>query len=36
LFIKICFKEKSLYYFHTKLKIKKKQKNKKITILVGF
>jgi hypothetical protein len=26
LFIKICFKQKSLYYFQKKLKIKKKQK----------
>jgi hypothetical protein len=33
LFIEICFKEKSLYYSHKKLKIKKKTKK---TFLVGF
>jgi hypothetical protein len=32
LFKKICFKEKSLYYFHKKFKIKKTQKN----IFSGF
>ncbi len=32
LFIKICFKEKSLYYFHKKLNIKKPKTN----ILLGF
>ncbi len=30
---KICFKEKSLYYFHKKNKIKKKQKK---NIFSGF
>jgi hypothetical protein len=33
LFIKIWFKEKSLYYFHKKFNIKKKPKN---PFLVGF
>jgi hypothetical protein len=37
LFIKICFKEKSLYFFHKKLQnLKKPKKNKKKTFLVGF
>jgi hypothetical protein len=35
LFIKICLKEKSLYYFH-KLKILKNPKKQKKTFLVGF
>jgi hypothetical protein len=33
LFIKICFKEKSLYFFHKKFKIKKKTKK---IFFVGF
>jgi hypothetical protein len=33
---KICLKEKSLYYFHKKLKIKKNPKKPKKTIVSGF
>jgi hypothetical protein len=36
LFIKICFKENSLYYFHKNKKFKKTQKTKQKTFLVGF
>jgi hypothetical protein len=36
LFIKICFKEKSLYYFHKNTILKKPQKTNKKTFLVGF
>jgi hypothetical protein len=35
LFIKICFKEKSLYHFHKKLKILKNPKKPQKTFLVG-
>jgi hypothetical protein len=36
LFIKIFFEEKSLYYFHKKLKIKKKTKKPPKNIFSGF
>ncbi len=36
LFIKICFKEKSLYYFHEKIQNLKNHETKKKTFVVVF